>query len=47
MHWLRMIAKVNSDRKEDCSKYYQESHELTKIFAKTLSSCRKNNNKDN
>lgn len=47
MHWLRMIAKANPERKEDCGKLYQEVHELTKIFAKTLSSCRKNSQKDN
>jgi four helix bundle protein len=47
MHWLRMIAKANPERKEDCGNLYQEVHELTKIFAKTLSSCRKNSQKDN
>lgn len=44
MHWLRMIASANQARKEDCSKLYQEVHELTKIFAKILSSCKKKSN---
>ncbi|MCX6744149.1 MAG: four helix bundle protein [Candidatus Parcubacteria bacterium] len=47
MHWFRMIAKANSDKKEVCGKLYQEVHELTKIFARTLSTCRKNSNNDN
>jgi len=47
MHWLRMLAKANPARKEDCGKLYQEVHELTKIFVKILSSCKKNSNKDN
>ena len=47
MHWLRMIARANPVRKEDCGELYQEVHELTKIFVKILSSCKKNSNKDN
>src|SRR4030042_5754904 len=32
-HWLRMIARANSPRKNDCEKLWREAHELTLIFA--------------
>lgn len=33
MHWLRMIAKANSDRVQECRKLWQEAHELALIFS--------------
>lgn len=40
-HWLRMIARANSDKKEACRKLWEETHQLTLIFAKICSSCDK------
>lgn len=42
MHWLRMIAKADPTKKDECRKYWQESHELALIFASIL---RKKNKK--
>ena len=36
MHWLRMLAVVNPDKKEQCRKLWQEAHELTLIFSSIL-----------
>lgn len=33
LHWLRMIATANSDKKDECRKYWEEAHELTLIFS--------------
>lgn len=33
MHWLRMIAKANSNKKDDCRKLYKESQEFVWIFS--------------
>ena len=41
MHWLRMIAKANSNRKDECRKLWKESHELTLIFSSILLSKKK------
>lgn len=38
MHWLRMIAKANKDKSEDCRKFWQEAKELTLIFSKICQS---------
>lgn len=38
LHWLRMIARANPDRKEKCRKYYKEAHELLLIFSSILKS---------
>ena len=32
-HWLRMIAKANPSKKEDCKKLWSEAQELTLIFS--------------
>ena len=32
-YWLRMIAKVNSEKLEECRRSWQESQELTLIFS--------------
>lgn len=36
MHWLRMIAAANPDKKEECRKLWQEAHELVLIFSSIL-----------
>jgi four helix bundle protein len=33
-HWLRMLAKINSEKKDSIKKLWQECQELTLIFAK-------------
>ena len=33
MHWLRMVAKANPDKKEKCQKLWKEAHELTLIVS--------------
>jgi len=38
-HWLRMISRVNSDKKEECRKLWREAHELTLIFSKISQKC--------
>jgi four helix bundle protein len=38
MHWLRMIAKANPDRKDKCRKLWKESHEFSLIFSSILRS---------
>ncbi|MCK4592803.1 four helix bundle protein [Candidatus Parcubacteria bacterium] len=40
-HWLRMIAKANNEKENECRKLWKESHELTLIFAKISKTCRK------
>ena len=40
-HWLRMIAVAEPGLKEKCREYWNESHELTLIFAKISKSCDK------
>ena len=36
LHWLRMLAKSNPERKEECAKLWKESHELLLIFSAIL-----------
>ncbi len=36
MHWLRMIAKANPEKKDECRKLWKEAHELTLIFSSIL-----------
>jgi len=40
-HWLRMIAHVNPERKEEAMKLWNEAHELTLIFSAILVSSKK------
>jgi len=35
-HWLRMTAKANSDRADECRNLWKEAHELTLIFSAML-----------
>ena len=36
-HWLRMIARANPDRKDECKELWNEAQELTLIFSSILS----------
>ena len=36
-HWLRMIARANPDRRDDCRVLWSEAQELTLIFSSILS----------
>lgn len=36
MHWLRMVAKANPNKKEECRRLWQESKELTLIFSSII-----------
>jgi four helix bundle protein len=36
-HWLRMIARANPNRKEECRELWSEAQELTLIFSSILS----------
>ncbi len=40
-HWLRMTAKVNPERTEECRKLWKEAHELALIFSSILNSKNK------
>ena len=40
-HWLRMIARANPDRKDDCRELWGEAQELTLIFSSILSPKKK------
>ncbi|MDI6789847.1 MAG: four helix bundle protein [Thermodesulfobacteriota bacterium] len=35
-HWLRMIARANPHRKDECRKLWNEAQELTLIFSSIL-----------
>src|SRR3972149_6349540 len=35
-HWLRMMATVNPDRRDECRKLFVEAQELTLIFSAIL-----------
>lgn len=39
-HWLQMIAKTNEEVIRQARLLWKESHELTLIFSKILSSCK-------
>ena len=42
-HWLRMIAKAISEKRNEAKVLWQEAHELTLIFGKIVKSCEPNN----
>ena len=33
MYWLRIMARANPDKKEECRKLWEENHELVLIFS--------------
>ncbi|PIU99332.1 four helix bundle protein [Candidatus Wolfebacteria bacterium CG03_land_8_20_14_0_80_36_15] len=35
-HWLRMVAKANLDKSNECRKFWQEAQEFTLIFSSIL-----------
>lgn len=35
-HWLRMIAKANHEKADECRKFWKEAHELTLMFSSIL-----------
>ena len=35
-YWLQLIAKANSEKKDECRKYWKEVQELTLIFSKII-----------
>jgi len=41
MHWLRMIAKANPNKKEECRKLYKEAQELVWIFSSIINNSKK------
>ena len=43
-HWLRMIARANPKRKDECMVLWHEAQELTLIFSSILLSDRKTRN---
>ena len=40
-HWLRMLAKANPQKLDDCKHLWQEAHELSLIFGKITSTLNK------
>ena len=40
-HWLRMIAKANPKRSEDCRMLWKEVHELVLIFSSIINKTKK------
>ncbi|MDI6782580.1 MAG: four helix bundle protein [bacterium] len=40
-YWLRMIAKANPNKKDECRKLWKEAHELTLIFSSILNKTKK------
>ncbi|MFC1612811.1 four helix bundle protein [Patescibacteria group bacterium] len=36
MHWLRMIAKANPEKAQECRKLWKEAHEFALIFSSIL-----------
>ncbi len=39
-HWLRLLARANSDRKDEIRKLWQEAQELLLIFSKIIRSSK-------
>jgi len=40
LHWLRMLATANPDKKVDCRKHWQEAHEFTLIFSSIINNSK-------
>jgi len=40
LHWLRMLATANPDKKGDCRKHWQEAHEFTLIFSSIINNSK-------
>ncbi len=39
-HWLRLLARANSEKKEEIRKLWKEAHELLLIFSKIIRTSR-------
>ncbi len=39
-HWLRLLARSNSERREEIKNFWREAHELLLIFSKICKSSR-------
>jgi four helix bundle protein len=39
-HWLRMIARANQEKRNECKSLWKEANELTMIFSKIVSSLK-------
>jgi len=39
-HWLRMIARANQEKRNECKLLWKEANELTMIFSKIISSLK-------
>ena len=37
-HWIRMIARADEDKKNNCKLLWKEANELTRIFSKIITS---------
>lgn len=37
-HWVRMIARANEEKKDNCKILWTEANELTRIFSKIITS---------
>lgn len=42
-HWMRMLARANPDKANECRKLWQEANELTRIFSVIFLSNKKKN----
>jgi len=40
LHWLRMLATANPERKADCRNLWQEAHEFTLIFSSIINNSK-------
>jgi four helix bundle protein len=39
-HWLRMMARANPERADECRTLWKEAHEFVLIFSKIFISCK-------
>ncbi|MCI0619430.1 four helix bundle protein [Candidatus Wolfebacteria bacterium] len=42
MYWMRVIARANQDKKQECRYFYQEAEEFVKIFSTIISNTKLN-----
>jgi four helix bundle protein len=42
-HWMRLLARANDDKADECRKIWKETHELLLIFSKILKSSKNKN----
>lgn len=39
-HWLRLLARVHNEKREELQKFWKEAHELLLIFSKSIKTAR-------